>query len=198
YHVLADPADLGAVAVRPGHHRIAEGGQLGFQGPVGDRGDGEPVVVQAARVQGPPFVVGAVGALDPVPDRDVHVELGVAVAGEVVQEQAGGQAVPVAPLPGAGGVVARAGVGGVLLQPADRFPSRRHQRNFDRVGAGVERGGLVLVAAATGLASGDSVGGVQHRHALDRADGQIEVRHAVRVLAARGGADLGQFGRTGV
>ena len=198
HHVLADPADLGAVAVRPGHHRVAEGGQLGLQDPVGDRGDGEPLVVQAARVQGPPLVVGAVGALDPVPDRDVHVQLRVAVAGQVVQEQAGGQAVAVAPLPRAGRMVPGAGVGGVPLQPGDGFARGVHQRGLDLVGARVERGGLVLVAALAGLAGGDPVGGVQHRDALDRADGQVEVRHLVRVLAALGGADLGQLGRAGV
>ena len=97
--VLADAADLGAVAVGPGHHHVPEPGELGFQDPVGDRGDGEPLVVQAARVQRPPLAVGAVGALDPVPDRDVHVKLRVAVAGQVMQEQARGQPGAVAPLP---------------------------------------------------------------------------------------------------
>ena len=151
-----------------------------------------------ARVQGPPLVVGAVGALDPVPDRDVHVQLRVAVAGQVVQEQAGDQAVAVAPLPRAGRMVPGAGVGGVPLQPGDGFARRFHQRGLDLIGARVERGGLVLVAAVAGLAGGDPVGGVQHRDALDRADGQVEVRHLVRVLAALGGADLGQLGRAGV
>ena len=84
HHVLADPADLGAVAVGPRHHRVPERGQPGLHPPVGDRGDAEPLVVQGAGVQGPPFAVGAVGALDPVPDRDVHVQLRVAVAGQVV------------------------------------------------------------------------------------------------------------------
>ena len=182
----------------PGHHDVAERGQLGLQDPVGDRGDGEPLVVQAARVQGPPLVVGAVGALDPVPDRHVHVELRVAVAGQVVQEQAGGQAGAVAPLPRAGRMVAGAGVGRVLLQPGDGFARGVHQRGLDLIGARVERGGVVLVAALAGLAGGDPVGGVQHRDALDRADGQVEVRHLVRVLAARGRADLGQLGRAGV
>ena len=197
-HVLADAADLGAVAVWPGHHGVAEGGQLGLQDPVGDRGDGEPLVVQRAGVQGPPLGVGAVGALDPVPDRHVHVELRVAVSGQVVQEQAGGQAGAVAPFPGAGGVVPGAGVGGVLLQPGDGFAGGVHQRGLEFVGAGVEHGGLVLVAALAGLAGGDPVGGVQDRDALDRADGQVEVRHLVQVLAALGGADLGQLGRAGV
>jgi hypothetical protein len=54
-------------------------------------------------------LAGAVGALDPVPDRDVHMKLRVAVPGQVVQELAGGQAAAVAPLPGSGGVVAGAG-----------------------------------------------------------------------------------------
>ena len=198
HHVLADPADLGAVAVRPGHHHVAEGGQLGFQDPVGDRGDGEPLVVQRAGVQGPPLGVGAVGALDPVPDRHVHVQLRVAVPGQVVQEQAGDQAGAVAPLPRAGRMVPGAGVGGVLLQPGDGFARGVHQRGLDLISARIERGGLVLVAAAAGLAGGDPVGGVQDRDALDRADGQVEVRHLMRVLAPLGGADLGQLGRAGV
>ena len=151
-----------------------------------------------AGIQGPPLVVGAVGALDPVPDRHVHVQLRVAVPGQVVQEQAGGQAGAVAPLPRAGRMVPGAGIGGVLLQPGDGFARGVHQRGLDLIGARVQRGGLVLVAAAAGLAGGDPVGGVQHRHALDRADGQVEVRHLVRVLAARGRADLGQLGRAGV
>ena len=154
--------------------------------------------MQAARIQGPPLLVGAVGALDPVPDRHVHVQLRVAVAGQVVQEQAGDQAVAVAPLPRAGRMVPGAGVGGVPLQPGHRFACRVHQRVLDLIGAGVERGGLVLLAALAGLAGRDPVGGVQHRDALDRADGQVEVRHLVRVLAALGRADLGQLYRAGV
>jgi hypothetical protein len=154
--------------------------------------------VQAARVQRPPLTVSSVGALYPVPDRDVHVELRVAVAGQVVQEQAGDQAGAVAPLPRPRRVMAGAGVGGVLFQPRDGFAGGVHQRGLEFVSAGVERGGLVLVAALAGLAGGDPVGGVQHRDALDRADGQVEVRHLMRGLAALGGTDLGQFGRAGV
>ena len=176
HDVLADPADLGAVAVGPGHHRVPQRGQPGLHDPVGDWGDGEPLVVQGAGVQGPPFAVGAVGALDPVPDRDVHVQLRVAVAGQVVQEQAGDQAVAVPPLPRAGGMVPGAGVGGVPLEPADRFARRLHQRVLDLVRPRVQRRGLVVVAALAGLPGGDPVGGVQHRHALDRADGQVEIR----------------------
>jgi hypothetical protein len=153
--VLADAADLGAVAVGPGHHHVVQRRQLCLQDPVGDRGDGKPLVVQAARVQGPPLGVGAVGALDPVPDRHVHVELRVAVAGQVVQEQAGDQAVAVAPLPRPGGMVPGAGVGGVLLQPGDGFAGGVHRRGFDLIGAVVERGGLVLVTALAGLARRD-------------------------------------------
>jgi hypothetical protein len=85
HDVLADSADLGAVAVRPRHHRITQCGQPGLQDPVGDGCDGEPLVVQGAGVQGPPFGVGAVGALDPVPEDHVDVQLRVAVAGQVVQ-----------------------------------------------------------------------------------------------------------------
>ena len=198
HHVLADPADLGAVAVRPGHHGIAQRGQPGLQDPVGDRGDGEPLAVQGARVQRPPLLISLVGALDPVPDRHVDVQLRVAVPGQVVQEQAGDQAVAVPPLPRARGMVPGPGVGGVLLQPGHRFARGVHQRGLDLIGAGVQRGGLVLVAVLAGLAGRDPVGGVQHRDALDRADGQVEVRHHVRVRAALGRADLGQLHRAGV
>ena len=89
------------------------------------------------------------------------------------------------------------GVGGVLLQPGDGFLSGFHQCDLDLIGARVQRGGLILLAALAGLAGGDPVGGVQHRHALDRADGQIEIRHLRRVFAALGRADLGQLHRAG-
>jgi hypothetical protein len=81
HDVLADPADLGSVPVGPGHHGVPERSQPGLHPPVGGRGDGEPLAVQGAGVQGPPLAVGAVGALDAVPDRDVYVQLRVAVAG---------------------------------------------------------------------------------------------------------------------
>src|ERR1019366_5295935 len=128
HHVLADPADLGAVAVGPGHHGVPERGQPGFQDPVGDRGDAEPLVVQGAGVQGPPRAVGPVGALDAVPDRDVHVDRRVAAAGQMGQEQAGDQPPAVPPLPAAGGMVTGPGVGGMLVEPADGFARRVHQR----------------------------------------------------------------------
>jgi hypothetical protein len=67
----------------------------------------------------------------------VDVQLRVAIAGQVVQEQAGGQAVAVAPLPGAGRMVSGAGVGGVTLQPRDGFARGVHQRGLDRIGARV-------------------------------------------------------------
>ena len=58
HHVLADPADLGAVAVRPRHHGVPQRGQPGLHHPVGHRGDREPLVVQAAGIQRAPFLVG--------------------------------------------------------------------------------------------------------------------------------------------
>jgi hypothetical protein len=73
-----------------------------------------------------------------------------------------------------------------------------HQRGLDLIRARVERGGLVLVAALAGLAGRYPVGGVQHRDALDRADGQVEIRHLMRVLVARGRPDLGEFHAAGV
>jgi hypothetical protein len=90
------------------------------------------------------------------------------------------------------------GVGGVPLQPADGFPRRLHQRVLELVRPRIQRRGPVLVAALTRLEGRDPVGGVQHRHALDRADGQVEIRHLMRVLAALGRADLGQLGRAGI
>ena len=89
-------------------------------------------------------------------------------------------------------------IGGVAFQPRDSFPRRVHQRGFDLIGAGVERGGLVLLATLARLPGGDPVGGVQHRYALDHVDGHVEVRHRVRVLAALGRADLGHLHRAGV
>src|SRR5262245_50848917 len=77
----------------------------------------------------------------PVPDGDVDMELRVAVAGQMMQEQAGDQTGAVAPLAGAGGVVPGAGIGGVLLQPGDGFAGGVHQCGLDLIGAGVERGG---------------------------------------------------------
>ena len=139
HQVLADPADLSAVPIRPRHHRVPERGQPGLHPPVGDGGDAEPLVVQGAGVQGPPLAVGAVGPLDPVPDRDVHVELRVAVPGQVVQEQAGDQAIPVTPLPRAGGMVPGAGVGGVPLQPGHGFARGVQQRGLDLIGARVQQ-----------------------------------------------------------
>jgi hypothetical protein len=115
-----------------------------------------------------------------------------------VQEQAGDQAVAVAPLPRAGGMVPGPGVGGVPLQPADGFPGRFHQRVLELIGPRIQRRGLVPAAAVAGLAGGDPVGGVQDRDALDRADGQVEIRHRVRILAPLGRADLSKLHRAGV
>ena len=142
-HVLADAADLGAVAVGAGHHHIAQPGQLCLHQPVGGGGDAEPLAVQRPGVQGAPFAVGLVAALDPVPDRHVDVQLRVSVAADVMQEQRGGQAVAVAPLPRRGGVVAGAGVGGVRFQPADRFARRLDQRVLDLLRLRVQRGGFL-------------------------------------------------------
>jgi hypothetical protein len=198
HHVLTDPADLGAVPVRPRHHGIPQRGQSGLHHPVGHRGDREPLVMQAARIQRAPLLIRAVGALHPVPDGHMDVQVRVAVAADVVQEHTGDQAVPVPPLPRAARMVPGAGVGGVPFQPGDRVAGRVHHRGLDLAGARVERGSLVELAPFTGLAGRDPVGGVQHRHALDHIDGQVEVRHLVRIRAARGRADLGQLGRAGV
>ena len=198
HDVLGDPADLGAVAVGPGHHDIAERGQPGLQAPVRDRGHAEPLAVQGPGIQGPPRVVGSVGALDAVPDRDVHVQLRVTIAGEMVQEQAGDQAAAVPPLPRPHGMVPGPGVGGMAVEPAHRLPRRFQQRVLQLIGPGVERGGLVVLAAVAGLPCGDAVGDVQQGDALDRADGQVEIWHLMRLPAAFGRADPGQLGRAGV
>ena len=97
-----------------------------------------------------------------------------------------------------GGMVAGPGVGGVPVQPGHRFARRFHQRVLELIGPRVERRRLGLVAVVAGLPGGDPVGGVQHRDALDRADGQVEVRDLMRVLAAFGRADLGELRRAGV
>ena len=154
--------------------------------------------MQGPGVQGPPGVVGAVAALGPVPDRDVHVQLRVPVAGQVVQEQAGGQAAAVPPLPRPGGMVPGPGVGSVAVQPGYRLPRRVQQRVLQLIRPGVERGGPVVVAAVAGLPGCDPVGGVQHGDALDRADGQVEIRDLMRVPAAFGRADPGELYSAGV
>ena len=198
HHLRVDTADLAPIAIRPGHHHKAQVTQPGLDKPVRDRRHPQPVLIQRPAVQGPPLAVGLVGALHPVPHRHVHVELGVAVAGDVVQEQRRGQPVAVAPLPGARTVVAGAGIGGVLLQPAHRVPGTVHHRLLDRIGHRVE--GLRTVGAVlrTGLHRRDPVGGVQHRHRLDRRDGQVKIGHrAGRGLGALLGAELGDLRRRG-
>jgi hypothetical protein len=154
--------------------------------------------MQGARVQGAPFIVGAVGALDAVPDRHVHMQLRVPVTGQVVQEQAGDQTAAVAPLPRLGRMVPGPGVGSVPLQPVHRFPRRFHQRVLQLVRPGVERVGLSVVAAVAGLPGGGPVGDVQHRDTLDRTDGQVEIRHLIPVPATLSRTDRGQLGRAGV
>jgi hypothetical protein len=154
--------------------------------------------VQGPGVQGPPPVVGSVTALGPVPDRDVDVQLGVPVAGQVVQEQAGDQAAAVPPLPRPGGMVPGPGIGSVAVQPAHRLPRRVQQSILQLIRPDVERGGPVIVAAVAGLPGCDPVRSMQHRDALDRAHGQIEIRHPMRIPTTFGRADLGQLGRTGV
>jgi hypothetical protein len=198
HHILADPTDLGAVAVLARHHDVPQRGQPGLHHPVGHRGDREALVVQAAGVQRAPFLIGPVGALHPIPHGYVHVQVRVTVAADVVQEQTGDQAFPVAPLPRPGRMVPGPRVGGVPFQPGHGLPGRVHQRGLDLVGAHVERGSLAGLAAFTGLAGRDAVGGVQYRHALDHVDGQVEVRHLVSVRAAFGRADFGQLGCAGV
>jgi hypothetical protein len=198
HDVLGDPADLGAVAVLARHHDVPQCGQPGLHHPGGHRGEGEPLVVQAAGIQRAPLLISAVGALHAVPDGHVDVQVRVAVAADVVQERAGDQPVPVPPLPRAGRMVPGAGTGGVPFQPGDSVAGRVHHRCLDLIGPLVERGSLIVVTAFTGLAGRDPVGGVQHRHALDHVDGQVEVRHLVRVRAAFGRADLGHLDRAGV
>ena len=154
--------------------------------------------MQAAGVQRAPLLVRVVGALHPVPDSYVHMQVRVAVAADVMQEHAGDQAVPVSPLPCAGRMVPGPGVGGMAFQPGDGLARRVHQRALDLIGPRVQHGGLVLLAAFTCLAGRDPVGGVQHRHALDRVDGHVEIGHLMRVRAALGRPDLGQLGRAGV
>ena len=115
-----------------------------------------------------------------------------------MQEHTGDQAVAVPPLPRPGRMMPGPGVGGMAFQPGYGIAGRVHQRGLDLIGPRVQRGGLVLLAALTRLAGRDPVGGVQHRHALDHVDGQVEIRHHVRIRAAFGSADLSQLGRAGI
>jgi hypothetical protein len=114
----------------------------------------------------------------------MDMQLRIPVAGQVVQEQAGDQTGAVPPLPRLGGVVPGPGVGGMLAEPGHRRAGRFQRRLLQFVRAGVERGRLGIVAAVTGLPGGDPLGGVQHRDALGRADGQVEVRHLTGILAS--------------
>jgi hypothetical protein len=154
--------------------------------------------VHAAGIQRAPLAIGPVGALHPVPDRYVHVQVRVAVAADVMQEHAGDQAIPVPPFPRPRRMMPGPGVGSVPFQPPDRVPRRVQQRGLDLIGPRVQRGGLALISPFPRLAGRDPVRGMQHRHALDRVHGQVEIRHQVRVPAARGRADLGHLGRAGV
>ncbi len=154
--------------------------------------------MQAAGIQRAPLLVGPVGALHPVPDRDVHVQVRAAVAADVVQEHAGDQAGPVPPLPRPGRMVPGASVGGVPFQPGDGTAGRVQQGGLDLIGPGIERGGLGPLAALPRLAGSEPAGCMQRRHALDRVDGHVEVGNLVRIRAAPGRADLGQLGCGGV
>jgi hypothetical protein len=117
---------------------------------------------------------------------------------DVMQEHAGDKARPVAPLPRPGRMVPGAGVGGVAFQPGDGTAGRVQQGGLDLIGPGIERGGLGLLAVLPRLAGSQPVGGVQHRRALDRVDGHVEVGNLVRVRAAPGRTGLGQLGCSGV
>jgi hypothetical protein len=86
----------------------------------------------------------------------------------------------------------------VAFQPGDGTAGRVQQGGLDLIGPGIERGGLGLLAVLPRLAGSQPVGGVQHRRALDRVDGHVEVGNLVRVRAAPGRTGLGQLGCSGV
>ena len=137
--------------------------QQGFEAGVVVLGRGDLVPVQRPPVQRqPPPVRGA----DLVADRDVGVQVRVAGArvavGERGRDQPGrvdlGDAVGAAP-----------GVGGVLLQPADRVPHRLVVTRGDARGQ---------------LARRDRP---QRRHALDRGERQVIARPPASAPAGRSG-----------
>ena len=199
HHVLADPADLGAVAVFPRDHGIPSADSLVSMPRSVTGATREPLVVQGPGVQGAPFAVCAVAALHPVPDRQrAHAaggrRRGTGGAGTSWRPGRPRRATPRSVPNGARcGYRWHAG-------PASSTASRAESISASSIWSAsrVERGGLFTVSVLAGLSGRDPVGGVQHRHALDRADGQVEIRHLVRVLAALGRADLGQLGRAGV
>ena len=211
-HDLAgNTGDLAAVAVLPGLHHIAQLAHPGLDEPVRHRRQAELPVEQRPAVQRAPLAVGAVAALRPIPERDVHVQLRVAVAGQVVQEQRRGQPVTIPPFPGRRAVVAGAGehpgrqrdpctvriaLAALPLQPGDCITCSIHQCTLDRVGACIQCIGTGGAACIARLHRRDPVGGMQHRHALDRRDRQVKIRHApLRGLGTQPGAELAQLGR---
>ena len=78
--------------------------------------------------------LGLAGQVDPQVLEALFME-NIGPGGEVLAPR---HQVAVAPLPGARTVVAGAGIGGVLLQPAHRVPGTVHHRLLDRVGHRVE------------------------------------------------------------
>jgi len=169
HHRLGDPADLAPVPVSPRHHHIAQVTQPFLREPVRHRRQAQLGTVQRPPVQRAVLVIGAIRALHPVPDRDVHVQVRVTVAGQVVQEQRRSQppvlgaAGGVAPLPGNPGVVAGAGERGVLLQPAHRITCSIHQCTLDGICTGIQHRGPLGAPGGALPHSTDPVGGVQHR-----------------------------------
>ena len=171
---LVHSANLESVTVRAGHQDVAQAGQTGGQLPRGVGRHGQALLVKHGPVQCPPAGVRLVPPLGQVHDRNVDVELGVTLAGRVLQERRGHRAgrVPVLRALRPGPHVQSA------LHPSNGRPSGTEQRVRDRAGLDLQRPSVLI---RSGLAQPPSVRqqrGVQDTDGLGRAHGEVEVRDA--------------------
>ena len=145
-------------------------------------------------MQSPPAGVRLVPPLGKVHDRNVHVQLGVPLAGRVLQERCGHRAgrVPVLGALRPGPHVQSA------LHPSNGRPSGRQQRVRDRAGLVLQLPGALIRSALARLASGHQQRGVQDANRLGRAHREVKVRDRALGLGPLGRADAGQLARRGV
>jgi hypothetical protein len=132
-------------------------------------------LVEVLPVSRAPGVVGTVGALDGVQDREVDVQLRVTVSADRVQPGGGDESLPVPPLPRVLGVVPGADVAGHGLEQLKPFADRVEQGILDGLRFPVQGRGLDMIACFSGLARGHAQAGVQHRDRLGGAAGHVVV-----------------------
>ena len=126
-----DADDLAGLAVRAGREQQPEVvGEALLAGPLRHRAGGGSPPVERAAVEGAPR---AVGALDPVEDGVVDVQLRVVVAGVVLEERRDDPVVGVDVPPRGAAVVPDPGVAGVLGQVGQPGVVARPDRVLDRL-----------------------------------------------------------------